>query len=150
MNWDHWVGSRSPGEWNGVEKGAVRNFAEAIGDPQPLYLCEEGAKHLRYGRWMAPPTFPITFRYGSIPGLQLPKSGLIHGSQRFQYERPLWIGEEIFCYLTLKDVFEKEGKSGRLTFLTFERIGEDQKGDRVFTAESTLIVTEAVRRELSA
>ncbi|PTX55158.1 acyl dehydratase [Melghirimyces profundicolus] len=146
--WTDRLGSRSQGEVNEVEKGAVRKFAEAIGDLNPLYLDDEVAKNSRYGKRIAPPTFPITFRYGFIEGLELPKSGLIHGDQRFEYQRPLFVGEEVFCYLVFKDAFEKEGSRGRLDFLVFERVGEDQEGERIFAARSTIIVTEAVRKEM--
>jgi hypothetical protein len=141
--WSNLIGSRSKGEVNVVEPGAVRKFAEAIGD---FHYIKENP----HGKQVAPPTFPITFRYGSIEGLELPESGLIHGDQRFEYNRPMFVGEEVFCTLVLKDAFEKEGKSGPLYFLIFERIGEDREGKRIFTASSTVIVTEAVRKEMNA
>ncbi|MDR6225686.1 MaoC family dehydratase N-terminal domain-containing protein [Desmospora profundinema] len=148
--WTHHIGSCSKGERNVVEEGAVRKFVEAIGDFSPLYLDEVKAKNSRYGKRIAPPTFPITFRYGSIEGLPLPESGLIHGDQRFEYQRPLFVGEEVLCSLMLKDAFEKKGKSGSLHFLVFDRIGKDPDGGHIFTACSTVIVTEAVRKEGSA
>jgi acyl dehydratase len=144
--WQDQVGSRSNVEVNLVEKGAVRKFAEAIGDLNPLYIDEAVAEKSRYGRLMAPPTFPRTFSYGVIEGLKLPKAGLIHGEQRFYYERPLWVGDEVACYTVLKDFYEKKGSRGVMSFLVFERVGEDANGERVFMTEEILIVTEAVRK----
>ncbi|MBA4116191.1 MAG: MaoC family dehydratase N-terminal domain-containing protein, partial [Rubrobacter sp.] len=66
MSLEQFIGQRSEPVMNVVEKGAVRKFAEAIGDLNPLYMDEEVAKASRYGRLIAPPTFPRTFDYGEI------------------------------------------------------------------------------------
>ncbi|WP_212772896.1 MaoC family dehydratase N-terminal domain-containing protein [Polycladomyces abyssicola] len=147
--WQPFIGKRSESVTNWVERGAVKRFAEAIQDLNPLYFDEEVAKKSRWGRLIAPPTFPMTFDYGQIEGLILPESGLIHGDQTFHYQRPLFVGEEVSCYTVLKDVTEKKGKSGRLTFLVFDRIGEDREGEPIFTATTTVVVTEAVKRGMA-
>jgi acyl dehydratase len=144
--WQDQVGSKSDVKKNLVEKGAVRKFAEAIGDANPLYLDEEAAGQSRYGRLMAPPTFPRTFDYGVIEGLKLPGSGLIHGEQHFYYERPLFVGDEVACYTELNNFYEKIGSQGVMSFLVFDRVGEDANGKRVFMTREILIVTEAVRK----
>ncbi len=150
MLYGEFVGLRSEPVENAVEKGAVRKFAEAIGDPHPLYVDETVARQGRHGRLLAPPTFPRTFDYGSVPGLRLPDAGLIHGEFRISYERPLFVGEEVLCHVTLKDSYDKESRSGLLGFLFFERIGETPDGDRIFTMNDTVIVTEAVRKGLAS
>ena len=40
-----------------VEKGAIRQFAEAVGDPNPLWNDDVTARKSRYGGLIAPPTF---------------------------------------------------------------------------------------------
>lgn len=148
--WQNLIGKRSNTEVNLVEKGAVRKFAEAIGDLNPLYIDEEVAKNSRYGRLMAPPTFPRTFEYGVIEGLRLPASGLIHGQHTIRYERPLFVGDQVSCYTILQDFYEKKGSSGMLSFLVFERVGETENGERVFSSQDTIIVTETVRKGMEA
>ena len=145
MLYGGFVGRRSEPVRNVVERDAVRLFAEAIADPSPLYRDEEAAKGSRYGRLLAPPTFPRTFDYGRIEGLELPPAGLIHGEFRISYRRPLLVGDELLCHLTLKDSYDKRGRRGLLGFLLFERTGEDQEGNLVFTTNDTVVVTEAVR-----
>jgi len=144
--YERFVGLRSEPVSNRVERGAVRRFAEAIADPSPLYVDEEAAARSRYGRILAPPTFPRTFDYGRIEGLELPPAGLIHGEFRIAYERPLLVDEELFCRVELKDSYDKRGRRGLLGFLVFERTGEDPQGERVFTANDVVVVTEVVRR----
>lgn len=146
MLYGEFVGHSSEPVGNVVEREAVRLFAEAIADPSPLYLDEEAAKRSRYGGLLAPPTFPRTFDYGRIEGLELPSAGLIHGEFRISYRRPLLVGDEILCRLTLKDSYDKRGSRGLLGFLLFERTGEDPEGNLVFTTNDTVVVTEAVRK----
>jgi acyl dehydratase len=139
------VGERSEAVPNVVEKGAVREFAEAIGDPNPLYVDEEAAKASRYGRLLAPPTFPRTFEYGEVEGVGPPGQGLIHGEHRTRYERPLFVGEEVLCYAEVKDYYEKEGREGTLGFLISERVGESSEGEHIFSMLDTAILTPAMR-----
>ena len=146
MLYERFVGRSSEPVRNVVEREAVRLFAEAIADPSPLYRDEEAARGSRYGRLLAPPTFPRTFDYGRVEGLELPPAGLIHGEFRISYRRPLLVGDELFCRLTLEDSYDKEGRRGMLGFLIFERAGEDPEGNPVFTTNDTVVVTEAVRR----
>ncbi|QQK80491.1 MaoC family dehydratase N-terminal domain-containing protein [Salicibibacter cibi] len=144
------IGNLSNKVKNTVERGAVRKFADAIGDAHPIFVDEEAGKTSRYGRNIAPPTFPRVFDYGEIAGLELPNKGLIHGEQIYHYERPLLVGEDIHCWTEVKDYKEKAGKSGTMGILSLEGKGEDQGGNLVFRAEQVVIITEAVRRGMEA
>ncbi|WP_082234468.1 MaoC family dehydratase N-terminal domain-containing protein [Halobacillus massiliensis] len=138
------IGKRSNKVKNAVERGAVKKFAEAIGDPHPIFIDVE-----KYKRNVAPPTFPRVFDYGEIEELNLPKKGLIHGEQIYHYERPLYVGEEISCYTEVKDYFEKNGKSGNMGFLKVKRYGDDLEGNLIFSEEQVVIITEAVRKGMT-
>lgn len=146
---EEYVGHGSEPVRNVVERGAVRRFAEAIGQAHPVYTDPEAARASRHGGLIAPPTFPRTFEYGAVPGVELPPAGLIHGSHRISYERPLYVGENVLCRLTLKAAFDRDGRTGRLGFLVFERTGETRAGERIFTADDTVVVTEKVREALA-
>ncbi|WP_079527661.1 MaoC family dehydratase N-terminal domain-containing protein [Halobacillus hunanensis] len=140
------IGKRSSKMKNTVERGAVKKFAEAIGDAHPIFVCEETGQQSRYRANIAPPTFPRVFDYGVIEGLNLPKKGLIHGEQLYHYERPLLVGEDIYCYQEVNDYYERNGKSGEMGFLQIKRYGEDVDGQVIFTEEQVVIITEAVRK----
>jgi acyl dehydratase len=143
------IGKQSNKVKNIVERGAVKKFAEAIGDPHPIYFDEETGSQSRYKRNIAPPTFPRVFDYGEIDGLYLPNIGLIHGEQTFHYVRPLMVGEEIYCYSEVKNYFEKKGNFGEMGFLVLENFGEDLAGNRIFSSTSTVVISEAVRKVLT-
>ena len=148
MNFERFVGLRSDPVVNVVEKGAVRKFAEAIGDPNPLYVDEAAAEASRYGGLIAPPTFPRTFEYGEVEGLGPPGQGYLHGEHRIRYERPLLVGEELSCYAEVKDYYEKEGREAPLGFLISERVGESLDGERIFTMLDIAILTPPMRESL--
>jgi acyl dehydratase len=135
-----WIGAESKPVKNEVEKGAIRKFADAIGDPNPLYRDEEYAKQTRYGGIIAPPTFSRTFDYGVIEGLVMPKEGLIHGEQRFKYQKPIYAGSVVYCTTKIADCYQKQGKSGNMTFVVYEQKGVDEHGEVLFTARSNVIV----------
>jgi acyl dehydratase len=143
------VGKRSNKVKNVVERGAVKKFAEAIGDLHPIYFDEEAGRNSRYQNNIAPPTFPRTFDYGVIEGLNLPNKGLIHGEQTFHYKRPLAVGEELLCYSEVKKYFEKKGNFGDMGFLVLESFGEDAAGNVIFSSTSTVVISEAVRKVLT-
>ncbi|MCA1021169.1 MaoC family dehydratase N-terminal domain-containing protein [Halobacillus litoralis] len=138
------VGKKSRPVKNVVERGAVKKFAEAIGDPHPLFTDEEAVQ-----RNIAPPTFPRVFEYGGIEGLHLPEKGLIHGEQHYHYNRPLYVGEEVFCYAQVDDYYERNGRSGDMGFLKVKRYGEDIDGRIIFSEEQVVIITEAVRKGMN-
>ncbi|WP_088072276.1 MaoC family dehydratase N-terminal domain-containing protein [Gottfriedia luciferensis] len=143
------IGKRSNSVKNVVERGAVKKFAEAIGDCHPIFVDEEFGKETRYKQNIAPTTFPRVFDYGKIENFHLPNVGLIHGEQIFEYKRPLFVGETIYCYTEIKDYYEKKGGHGFMGFLVLSDNGEDQGGNLVFTAKSIVIITEEVRKVLA-
>lgn len=126
------LGQRSQPQTFTVTREAVRRFMEATEDPM---LHNE--QQLDY----VPPTFPTTFRMG-VPGLELDgtKMQLLHGEQIYEYTRPLRIGEEITCIITITDVRQREGRSGPMTFIVREMVGTDSNQQHVFTSRGTSIV----------
>ncbi|KAB2338588.1 MaoC family dehydratase [Cytobacillus depressus] len=142
------IGKRSNKVKNIVDRLLVKRFAESIGDLNTIFIDEEFGKQSRYGKNIAPPTFPRVFDYGGIEGLELPIKGLIHGEQIYHYERPLLVGEEVYCYTEVKDYFEKKGSSGLMGLLKIKRYGEDAQGKIIFTEQATIIITEAVRKAM--
>lgn len=143
MNADYFqsfIGKASSAVKNEVEKGAIRKFAEAIGDTNRIYFDEEYARTTRYGRIIAPPTFSRTFDYGHIDGLAYPQEGLIHGEQSFEYFAPIYAGDVVLCSSRLVNAYDKHGKTGTMTFIVFEQSVENQAGELIQRAQSTVIM----------
>ncbi|WP_141580528.1 MaoC family dehydratase N-terminal domain-containing protein [Actinomadura sp. WMMA1423] len=91
-----------------VSRVKIREFADAIGDRNPVYRDQEAAKAAGHPDVIAPPTFPIVVSLGN-PGLADPALGLnyamvVHGEQRFEYTRPLRAGDVITCTSTITEI----------------------------------------------
>lgn len=68
-----------------------------------------------------------------------PRPGMIHGEQKITYHRQLLVGESFMCKRRVKDVYERSGKLGKMTFVVLESTGHDLAGNLVFSSSSTLI-----------
>jgi acyl dehydratase len=136
------IGRESEPVVHDVEKGAVRRFAEALGDPNPIYQDEVAARAAGFSGLVAPPTFPVAltanerFRHS----LDLGTRSILHGEQQFEYARPLVAGERITVVSRVADVQEKAGASGPMDVLVIEDEGRDDKGELVFRSRATLIL----------
>jgi acyl dehydratase len=128
-----------------VEKGLIRRFAEALGDPNPIYQDEQAAKAAGYPGLVAPPTFPavLTSNERFRHSLDLGTRSLLHGEEQFDYARPVFAGDRITVVSRVADVQERSGPSGAMDVLLIEDEGRDDKGELVFRARSTWILRRA-------
>jgi len=132
------VGLEAPPFTVEVEKGAIRKFAEALGDPNPLFSDEEYARKSTYGGMIAPPTFPTTFR-GERPDVQFDRTKPpLFAGQEYEYFRAIKPGDRITCRTKVVDYYEKEGRRGLMRFVVYETEGVDAKGARVFKGRQVM------------
>lgn len=139
------VGRSSPPTLNEVEKGAIRRFAEALGDYNPIYYDEEYARASGYPGIIAPPSFPASFHSSAdlreLLGVGI--KSLLHAEQAFEYERPIFAGDRIYVVTKVSDVYEKPGPAGRMDVAVIEDEGRDEEGSLVFRARRTLVIRAA-------
>jgi acyl dehydratase len=128
-----------PSEPYEVSRVKIREFAEAIGDPNPLYRDQDAAKAAGYPDVIAPPTFPIVISLtaGSLndPELGLNFAMVVHGEQRFEYRRPLRAGDVVVTEATIAGM-RSIGRNERLDIQTVIKTVE---GEHVCTAHNVLI-----------
>lgn len=115
-----------------VELGKVKEFAQAIGDPNPAYFSG-GA---------LPPTFPtVVEMWGGVDffklinelGLNLPK--VLHGEQEYEYFAKVSPGDT----LTVNSVVTKTSQKAGMKFVTVESDFHNQRGELVWKGKSMLI-----------
>ena len=139
------IGRSSPPTLNEVEKGAIRRFAEAVGDYNPIYYDEEYARASGFPTIVAPPTFPASFHSAAdlreLLGVGI--KSLLHAEQAFEYERPILAGDRIYVSTKVADVLEKTGPAGKMDVAVIEDEGRDEEGTLVFRARRTLVVRAA-------
>jgi hypothetical protein len=110
-----------------VTAQAVRDFATATGTPYA-----EGDP--------APATFPIVVAFAAMQALMAdPEVGIelhhvVHGQQRFVYERPVAVGDRLTATLTVSGLRQIAGTD----IITTTSAITDDAGALVCTAEATL------------
>ncbi|MCD0450290.1 MaoC family dehydratase N-terminal domain-containing protein [Actinocorallia sp. API 0066] len=122
-----------------VSRVKIREFADAIGDTNPIYRDRAAAEAAGHPDVVAPPTFPIVVSLGgealADPGLGLNYAMVVHGEQRFEYVRPIVAGDVVTCTSTIADI-RKAGRNELLKIVTEVR---DGGGELVVTTYNTIV-----------
>lgn len=129
---DH-VGRRyPPTEPYEVSAAKIAEFARALGDDNPAYVAEEP---------IAPPTFVAVISSSAWdsmfndPELGLALRRIVHGDQRFTYQRPLRAGDRVHATLTI----DKVRNRGAADFISSSVEVETLDGELICTAEATFV-----------
>lgn len=123
-----------------IERGAVRRFAEAIGDPNPLFNNEQAARKTRFGGMIAPPTFCRSLT-AAIPNVKLDMTGfgVLDGGSEWEYFEPIRPGDRITAVSRVADIRERTGRLGPMVFIVAETTYSNQFGEKCVVQRSTLI-----------
>ena len=128
-----------PGDPYEVSRVKIAEFADAIGDPNPLYRDRAAAQAAGYQDVIAPPTFAIVISMaGSAPAVADPGLNyamVVHGEQRFAYSRPIVAGDVVTAQATITSIRD----AGRNVMLSTETEIRTLEGEHVCTAHSTLV-----------
>jgi acyl dehydratase len=128
-----------------VGREKIREFAEAIGDPNPAYTDPEAARALGHPDVIAPPTFVFSLTYRAAgrvvqdPQLGLDYSRVVHGDQRFAYSRPVRAGDRLTVTSTIEAVRSMAGND----ILDVRGEVHDASGEHVVTAYTKLVARAA-------
>jgi len=123
------IGTQSQARVVEVERGAIRRFAEAIGDPSPLFNDEAAARMTRFGGMIAPPTFCRSLG-AAIPDVKLnmPEFRGLDGGSEWEYFEPIRPGDRITVVSKIADIRESAGRLGPMVFITVETSYTNQFG----------------------
>jgi acyl dehydratase len=127
------------------ERGAISRYADAIGDPNPIYRDEDYARETAYGTVVAPPIFlgwPVS--QGRSARVDSPFFRHVTGGVEVIYERPVRAGEKLVATAKLADLYEKTGRPGvgRMLFQILETTYRDLNGKVVAIKRTTDITFE--------
>lgn len=122
-----------------VEKGHVRHFAEAIGDPNPLWRDEIYSRNTPHGGISVPPTFTRAFIPSDEDESQPRDSEerVLDAGSEYEYFAPIKIGDKITVVSKIAEVFQKDGRLGPMTFQVKEVSFTNQFGQVVATRRDT-------------
>jgi acyl dehydratase len=124
-----------------VGREKIREFAEAVNDPNPVYRDRAAAQALGYPDVIAPPTFAIvlTLRAGHQvirdPDFGIDYSRVVHGEQRFVHHRPVTAGDVLQVVVTVDGIRVAAGNDIVNTRADVTTIA----GEPVLTAHSTIV-----------
>jgi len=112
-----------------IERGAIRRFAEAIGDPHPLFNSEAEARNTRFGGMIAPPTFYRSLM-AAIPDVKIdmPSFRGLDGGSDWEYFEPARPGDRITVQTKIAGLRESEGRLGTMVIITTETSYTNQFG----------------------
>jgi len=143
-----YIGKVDPPHLREVEQGAIRRYADAVGDDNPLYYDEEYAKNTRYGGIISPPGFfgwakkTISSSEGLIgligAMIEAGYAGILDGGMAYDFYLPVRVGDTLVGSPKVADVALKEGKT-KMMILRFETSYWNQNGDLVAKSYQTLI-----------
>lgn len=124
-----------------VGREKIREFAQAVGETAPIYHDPEAAKAEGHPEQIAPLTFPTVLHVRSgpqvimDPDLGVNYSLVVHGTQEFEYRRPIYAGDVLTATPRIAEIEDR----GPHEFLTIETTMTDDGGEEVCVARAVLI-----------
>jgi acyl dehydratase len=123
----------------------IRNFAEAVGDNNPLWINETYAKKSRFGGISAPPTFLYNINSGSTPALTasgMPMNTdlrLLYAGAELEITRPIRLGEQFDVRGKSIGITRKVSKSlGPMLFTNGEACYYNKKNEKLGIIRTTI------------
>ena len=123
----------------------IKNFADAVGDANPLWINEAYAKKSRCGGIIAPPTFLYNINHGSSPALAPPGQAppmnlaLLYAGAEFEFFRLIRLGDEFIVRGKSTGIVRKQSKSiGPMLFTTGEVTYSNRKKELIGILRTTL------------
>lgn len=124
-----------------VERDRVLQFADAIGEDNPVFRQEAAARVSGHEGQLAPPTFATVMQIMASAQVVLDSDlGLnymlvVHGEQEYEWSRPVRVGDELSAVPRIADIYAR----GPNEFLVIEAEIKDAAGETVVVARTTLL-----------
>ncbi|WP_026065863.1 MaoC family dehydratase N-terminal domain-containing protein [Actinoalloteichus spitiensis] len=124
-----------------VGREKIREFADAVGDPSPVYRDPAAARAAGHPDVIAPPTFAflLSVRANEVivtdPELGLDYGTVVHGDQSFEHHRPIRAGDRLVVTAHVDAVSSRAGNE----FLTLRSEVTTEDGEAVVTARTMLV-----------
>jgi acyl dehydratase len=162
LGWKNYIGKETtPHTGEPVLARDIRRYALAIDDPNPIYFDENAAQRGKYGG-LAAPLFYVSWAVG-VPGFEksaksLGEDGLatfvgvpeipnvwtlgwVRGGEEIEFFKPVYANDRVTVKGKILEMSEKDGKSGKLIFVTSEFTYTNQNGDLLAIHRVTMIAT---------
>lgn len=125
-----------------VERGKIKEFAQAIGDDNSIYHSVEAAKSAGFRDVPIPPTFPIAIDMWAGPdfeqlmeALEINPLKVLHGEMQYTYVGDICAGDTIHGNSEVTEVIEKR----KMNLFTIETKYKNQHDELVLISRSVVI-----------
>src|SRR6476620_7609614 len=105
-----------------VGREKIREYANAVGETNPVHHDPAAAKEAGFRGVVAPPMFCVVYSAGAMgPAILDPELGInlmlmVHGGQEFEWGEPVVAGDSVTTAVTCKEICDKNG----MRFYVFE------------------------------
>jgi len=107
----------------------IAAFCAAIGETNPLYVDAAAAQVGPHGRLIAPLSISGSFRAAENILNLLPRNERrLLGSMELEFIAPIGAGDRITVASEIAEIYQKTGRSGRLTFTVIRSTLTNQNG----------------------
>jgi acyl dehydratase len=116
-----------------VGREKIREYANAVGESNPVHHDPEAARQAGFRNVVAPPMFCVVYCGVAIgaamfdPEVGIDFARLLHSAQEFRWGPLVVAGDEIETTMTVKDISAR----GEMGFYTFESVSKNREGDTV-------------------
>jgi acyl dehydratase len=113
-----------------VEASRIEQYADAVGEDNPLYHDAGAAKAAGFRDLVAPPMFCVVYSAPALgPAIMDPDVGIdlgamVHGGQEFEWGVPVCAGDVITTSVRCKEIYERNGRG----FYVFDSVSRNQEG----------------------
>jgi acyl dehydratase len=125
-----------------VGREKIREYANAVGEADPVHHDRDAAQAAGFRDVVAPPMFCVVYSAPAMgpalldPALGIDFGRLLHGGQEFSWGEPVCAGDVIATAVSVGDIFERPIG----TFYVLESTSTNQDGDEVVRGRWTNIV----------
>jgi acyl dehydratase len=136
------VGKTFPPIVYAVGREKIREYANAVGETNPLHLDLDAARATGHADLVAPPMFAVVYGLPAVgialfdPDVAVNFAMLVHGGQEFEWGPVVVAGDEITTTVSVKSIDQR----GELAFYVFESVSANQRGEQVCKGTWTNIV----------
>ena len=149
------IGTSGSAKLYEVEKGAIRRFADAVGDYSLLYHDEEYARKSKHGSMIAPPGFfgwPLKQGRGSPLSIDIPDelesafeqagyplSLVLDGGMEYEFFLPVYAGDILTAATTVRSLRERSSEAGTIIVAFLDTTYHNQHGILVAKQQAMFI-----------
>jgi len=125
-----------------MSREKIREYAQAIGETNPIYFDVASARAQGYPDLVCPPTGASIFALRPImdlllePGSNINVARLVHGEQEYEFVAPVFAGDTLTTVATITDVYSR----GNLDFILFETVSRNQHGQTAVIGRANMII----------